>query len=175
MLNHAGLRGTLPYLEDLVMRWQASGAAINSPLRREADELSQHVLRTWPREAWRRENDDNAGRVLDLQVRLGNVARIDTFLDELPAQGHYAAPENGAIVRAVALLPAPRATDLLVRIVRRNAPAHLSACGDLLLRCVAAPTVRRDLEQIGAALIEALPGAPTEAGGGRDLGLSQRP
>jgi len=96
--------------------------------------------------------------MLDLQVRLGNVKRIDAFLAELSAEGHYAARDNEAIVRAAALLLAPRATELLVRIVRRNAAAHLGACGDLLLRCVAAPT--GDLEQIAAALIEALPGPP---------------
>jgi hypothetical protein len=97
-----------------------------------------------------------------LQVRLGNVERIDAFLAELSAEGHYAAPDNGAIVRAAALLPAPRATELLVRIVRRNAPAHLSACGDLLSRYAAAPTgAKADLKQIGAALIDALPGDPT--------------
>jgi hypothetical protein len=101
--------------------------------------------------------------MLDLQVRLGNVARIDGFFAELSAEGQYAAPDNGAIVRAAALLPAPRATELLVRIVRCNAPAHLSACGDLLLRCVAEPRgTTGDLEQVGAALIDALPGAPAK-------------
>ena len=93
--NHAGLRGTLPYLEDLFTRWQASGATIDSPVRREADELSRHMLGTWPREAWRRENDTNVGRALDLQVRLGNAAWIDTFLDELSAEGHYGVRQRG--------------------------------------------------------------------------------
>ena len=101
--------------------------------------------------------------MLDLQIRLGNVERIDAFLAELSAEGHYAAPDNGAIVRAAALLPAPRATERLVRIVRHNAPADLSACGDLLLFCVAAPRgATGGLEQIGAALIDALPGDLTK-------------
>jgi hypothetical protein len=159
VLNQAGLRTTLPYLEDLTARWETSNASIQSPLWREADELSRHMLRSWSRSSWRADGDAEAGRMLDLQIRLGNVERIDAFLAELSAEGHYAAPDNGAIVRATALLPAPRATELLVRIVSRNAPAHLSACGDLMLRCVAAPT--GDLEQIGVALTEALPGGPT--------------
>jgi hypothetical protein len=103
--------------------------------------------------------------MLDLQVRLGNVARIDAFLAGLSAEGHYAAADNEAIVRAAALLPAPRATELLVQIVGHNAAAHLSACGDLLLRCATAPV--GDTVQIGAALIDALPGAqakPKEPG-----------
>jgi hypothetical protein len=159
VLNQAGLRTTLPYLEDLTARWETSNASIQSPLWREADELSRHMLRSWSRSSWRADGDAEAGRMLDLQIRLGNVERIDAFLAKLSAEGHYAAPDNGAIVRAAALLPAPRATELLVRIVSRNAPAHLSACGDLMLRCVAAPT--GDLEQIGVALTEALPGGPT--------------
>ena len=163
VLNQAGLGTTLPYLEDLTARWEASGASIESSLWREADELSGHMLRSWPRSSWRRDDDAEAGRMLDLQVRLGNVKRIDAFLAELSAEGHYAASDNGAIVRAAALLPPARATELLVGIVRRNAPAHLGACGDLLLRCVAAPMgAMGDLGRIGAALIDAMPGDPAK-------------
>jgi hypothetical protein len=163
VLNQAGLRTTLPYLEDLTARWEMSNASIQSPLWREADELSGHMLRSWSRSSWREDDDTEAGRMLDLQIRLRNVKCVDAFLAELSAEGHYAGADNGAIVRAAALLPVPRATGLLVRIVRRNAPAHLSACGDLLLRCVVAPTgVTSDLEQIGVTLIDALPGDPTK-------------
>jgi predicted 2-oxoglutarate/Fe(II)-dependent dioxygenase YbiX len=162
VLNQAGLRTTLPYLEDLTARWETSDASIQSPLWREADELSRHMLRSWPHSRWREDADSEAGRMLDLQIRLGNVKHIDAFLGELSGEGDYAAPDNGAIVRAAALLPAPRATELLVRIVSRNASADLSACGDLLRRCVGARTgATGDLEQIGVALINALPGDPT--------------
>ena len=163
VLNQAGLHTTLPYLEDLTMQWETS--KVQSPLWHEADELSRHMLRAWPRAAMWENKDDNdeAGRMLDLQIRLGNVECIDAFLAEVSAEGSYAASDNGAIARAAALLPAPRATKLLVRIVTRNAPAHLSACGDLLLRCVATPVgATGDLVQIGVALIDALPGEPTE-------------
>ena len=163
VLNQAGLHTTLPYLEDLTMQWETS--KVQSPLWHEADELSRHMLRAWPRAAMWENKDDNdeAGRMLDLQIRLGNVECIDAFLAEVSAEGSYAASDNGAIARAAALLPAPRATKLLVRIVTRNAPAHLSACGDLLVRCVATPVgATGDLVQIGVALIDALPGEPTE-------------
>jgi hypothetical protein len=162
VLNQAGLGVTLPYLEDLTARWQTSSAGIQSPLWCEADQLSGHMLRSWPRHTWREEGDIDASRMLELQVRLGNVAHIDVFLAELSAEGLYGAPDNKAIVLAAALLPASRATELMVRIVRRNAPAHPSACGDLLLRWVLAPMgAAGDLEQIGAALIDVLPGDPT--------------
>jgi predicted 2-oxoglutarate/Fe(II)-dependent dioxygenase YbiX len=159
VLNQAGLRTTLPYLENLTARWETSGASIQSSLWREADELSGHMLRSWPRLSWGTNDDTEIGRMLDLQVRLGNVKRIDEFLAELSAEGHYAASDNGAIVRAAALLPPARATELLVRIVGRNATAHLSACGDLLLRSVATPIgALGDQGRIGAALIDAMPG-----------------
>ena len=162
MLNQAGLGATLPYLEDVTTRWEASKGSTESPLWREADELSGHMLRSWPRASWR-DDGVEAGRMLDLQARLGNVARIDEFLADLSAEGDYAGADNEAIVRAAALLPAPRATELLIRIVRRNATAHLSACGDLLMRAVAASTgTIGDLKQIAAALIDALPGDPTK-------------
>jgi hypothetical protein len=164
VLDQAGLGTTLPYLEDLTVRWESSDASTQSPLWREADELSGHMLRSWSR--WSCRADDaaaEAGRMLDLQIRLGNVERIDAFLGSLSAEGHYASSDNGAIVRAAALLPAARARDLLVRIVRRNASAHLAACGDLLLRCVGAPAgATGDLEPIGVALIDALPGDPAK-------------
>jgi predicted 2-oxoglutarate/Fe(II)-dependent dioxygenase YbiX len=161
VLNQAGLRTTLPYLDDLTARWETSNASTQSPLWREADELSGHMLRSWPRQTWREEGNLDASRMLDLQVRLGNLTRIDAFLAVLSAEGQYAACDNKAIVRAAALLPAQRATDLLVQIVRRNASAHLSACGDLLLCCVASPAdFAGDVVQIGAVLIDVLPGDP---------------
>jgi len=163
VLNQAGLRTTLPYLENLTARWEADGASIESSLWRDADELSGRMLRSWPRSSWRSDDDAEAGKMLDLQVRLGNVKRIEEFLAEISAEGRYAAADNGAIVRAAALLPPAPATELMVRIVGRNAPAHLSACGDLLLRSVAAPTgALGDLARIGATLIDAMPGDPTK-------------
>ena len=175
MLNQAGLRTTLPYLEDLTARWESSNASIQSPLWREADELSRHMLRLLVPLALaggrqRRSRPD--ARFAD---PAGERRAHRCVFAEQSAEGHYAAPDNGAIVRAAALIPAPRATELLVRIVSRNAPDHLSACGDLLLRCVAAPTgATGDLEQIGVAFDRCLAGRPDQAGAGRALGLGQR-
>ena len=121
------------------------------------------MLRSWSRVTWREEGDTAVSRMLDLLVRLGNAACIDAFLAELSAEGHYAASDNEAIVRAAALLPRARATDLLVRIVKRNAAARLSAYSDLLLRCVTARSpFAGDVAQIGAALIDVLPGDPAK-------------
>jgi hypothetical protein len=79
VLNQAGLGATLPHLESLTARWEAGGEGVESPLWREADELSGYMLHSWPRGS-RRDDDPDAGRMLDLQARLGNLMRIDTFL-----------------------------------------------------------------------------------------------
>jgi hypothetical protein len=159
VLNHAGLGATLPHLEDLTARWEASDRTVQSRAWREADELSGHMLRTWSRAAWRPEGNTDASRMLDLQARLGNAARIVAFLRELSAEGHYAATDNDAIVRASALLPSAHATALLVRIIQRNAPVNLGACGDLLRRCVAADSAAA-VALIATALVDLLPGDP---------------
>ncbi len=172
VLNEAGLGATLPHLEDLAARWEAVGAGIETPLWQEADELSGHMLRSWPARSLRTDGDTAAARMLDLQARLGNAARIDGFLAELPAEGSYEAADNEAIVRAVALLARARATDLLVRIVRRNAPARLGDCSDLLRRCVVAPDGPvGEPASIGAALLDVLPGDPAKPAA---LDISQR-
>jgi hypothetical protein len=118
------------------------------------------MLDSWPRADWRRDDDTRLGRMLDAQARLRNVKRIDELLAGLSAEGCYAAADNEPLVRAAALLPPARATKLLIGILGRNAPGHLGACGDLLLRAVATPL--GDLKAIAAALIDAMPGDSTK-------------
>lgn len=161
VLNQAGLGATLPYLEDVAARWEMGDRSTRSALWQEADELSGHMLRSWPRSPWRPDGDICASRMLDLQVRLRNEARIDGFLAEISAEGHFAASDNEAIIRAAALLSRSRAADLLMRIVRRNAPGRLGALGGLL-RLSAAQSVG-DPAGLGAALLDALPGDPAKA------------
>lgn len=159
VLNQAGLAATLPHLEDLAARWQASGdSGAGSPLWQEADELAGHMLQTWP--SWRSDEDTNARRMLEVLVRLRAVARIDEFLAARSAAGDYAASDNEAIVRAAALLAPSRATKVLIQIVQRNMAARPGACCDLLKRCATAPDGQcGDLTKIAAALIDVLPSA----------------
>lgn len=163
VLNQAGLGATLPHLEELTTRWETGDPALRSSLWREVDELSGHMLRSWSRETWRDDGDTAPSRMLDLQVRLGNAQRIDEFLAGLSAEGHYAASDNEAIVRAARLLPARRAVELLVQIIKANGPTRLGACADLVLRCATASVGTDDLVEIGAAVIDAMPGDPAKA------------
>jgi hypothetical protein len=175
VLNQAGLRTTLPYLEELTACWEASGATMGSPRWQEADALSGYMLRSWPHRSWRPEGDSDPARMLDLQVRLGNSARIDAFFAELSAEGHYAASDNEAIVRAAALLPRARATELLVRIVRRNARDALGACGELLRRATAPGAAVGDPAAIAAAFIDLLPGDPAKPAAPLEFGRRPAP
>ncbi len=168
VLNQAGLAATLPYLGELTGRWAESGAEPASPLWREAHELAGHMLRTWPRHAGGYpgaiEAHSDATTLLTLLRRLQDTARIDAFLADL-ATGGYGKGDNEAIVQAAALLPPERATALIERLIADHAAAHLSACGDLLARSVAAQLTGRpaDLSRAATALVEALPGDPTHA------------
>ncbi len=174
VLNQAGLGTTLPYLDDLTGRWEAGGASAESPLWREAGTLSEHMLLSWPQQTWRRsETGSDPARMLELQARLGNTGRIEAFLAEQSAQGNYAAQDNAAIVRAAALLPPALATDLLVRILRRNTVGQVGACGKLVLLCVSAPSGPvGDAAKLGAALLDGIPGDPARFAG---LETWQRP
>ena len=167
VLNQAGLGATLPYLADLTGRWEADGASAESPLWREADALSEHMLRSWPQQTWRRsETDGNAARMLELQARLGNTGHIDTFLAEQSAEGNYAAQDNEAIVRSGALLPPARATELLVRILGRNTVGQVGACSKLVLLCVSRSSGPvGDALKLGAALVDGIPGDPARFAG----------
>ncbi|MBS0642226.1 MAG: 2OG-Fe(II) oxygenase, partial [Proteobacteria bacterium] len=132
VLNHGGLETTLPYLEDLVQRWQNAGKSTRPGLWAQADELSGRMLWSWSRHSWRSNNDNKPGRMLGLLCRLGNHDRIDQFLTDISAAGHYAAIDNAAILRAAALLPSERAVDRLAQIIGQNAAKSLPACSSLL-------------------------------------------
>jgi hypothetical protein len=125
------------------------------------------MLRCWQNPSWGSESETNSSQMLDLQIRLSATADIDASLAGLSAQGIYAAGDSEAIVRAAALLSRSRATELLVQIIRRNAPAHLGGCGDLLRRC--AEAMARPIGEprsIATALLEVMPGDPA-----RSIGL----
>jgi predicted 2-oxoglutarate/Fe(II)-dependent dioxygenase YbiX len=171
VLNQASLPVTLPYLGELTRRWAESGEGPESPWWREAHDLSGHMLRTWPRPvvSWYSgptKSPSNAGEMLTLLSRLKDTARIDAFLADLSATGVYGKGDNEALVRAVGLLPSPRAADLIERIIAGNAAADLSACGDLLARSAAAARITgrtADLSRAATVLVKALPGDPAQA------------
>ncbi len=168
VLNQAGLPVTLPYLADLTERWAASGGDRQSPLWRQAHELSGHMLSGWPKHRWYRGRDkapSDATRMLTLLIRLEDTARLDAFLADIAPHGLNDKDDNAAILAALGLLPPVRAAAVTQRIIAGTAGTALGPCGDLLARAIAAPPDGRLAHLVGAAtaLVEVLPGDPARA------------
>ena len=163
VLSQAGLPVTLPYLSDLTERWEASGEDRQSPLWLQAHELSAHMLAKWPereRHPGESETPSGSARMLTVLTRLGDTARLDTFLSAVAARSRSSKADNEAILNALGLLPPQRTAALIERMIAGTAATSLSACGDLLARAVAAggPDRRTELVSAAKALIQALPG-----------------
>jgi predicted 2-oxoglutarate/Fe(II)-dependent dioxygenase YbiX len=169
VVNQAGLPATLPCLAALSAQWAASGEGRQSPLWAQAHELSGHMLASWPMEPRRpAKSPSDAATMLTLLSRLGDTARIDSFLADVSAAGVYGIGDNEGVVRAIRLLPRPRAVELLERIVAGNAATALDAASDLLGRAVANAAGQRELQPAdllpaATALVAALPADPARA------------
>jgi hypothetical protein len=168
VLSQAGLAVTLPYLSDLTERWAASTENDRSSFWRQAHELSGHMLSKWPKHRWYRGHENapsEAARMLMLMTRLGDTARLDTFLADIAPGGLQDKRDNDAICTALARLPPERTVVLIEQIIAGTATTSLAACGDLLVRAVAARSASHRTGLVGAAkiLIDALPGDPARA------------
>jgi predicted 2-oxoglutarate/Fe(II)-dependent dioxygenase YbiX len=162
VLNQAGLSVTLPYLDDLAGRWEASGGGRESPHWREAHELSGHMVRTWLKahRHWARTDESKVARMFTVLTRLKDAERIETLLIDVSASGNYGQGDNQALLRATELLPAQRAGELIERIVAANAPPDYAACGDLLVRGAQMKRLAGHLVAAAKAMVKALPGDP---------------
>lgn len=168
VLNQAGLAVTLPYLGELTRRCAESGAGSESPLWVEAHELAGYMLDTWPRQTYgplSGQQPSSVGELLALLGQRRDTACIDAFLANLATPSGYSEGDNPALIRAVGLLPPARAAELIEGVIAGNAAVALSACGDLLARCVTARVTEQPaaLSGAAAALVAALPGDPSRA------------
>jgi hypothetical protein len=168
VLNQAGLHITLPYLNDLAERWAQSGGDFSSALWQEAHELAGHMLRTWPLriDYYPRNSNNSSGQtahMLGALWRLQDAEHIEAFLATVSAAGHYAMGDNDNLLRAIGLLPPPRAAGLIGQIIAKSVVFNPGACADLLARCAheawagEPPTA---LIPAARALTEDLPGDP---------------
>ena len=168
VLSQAGLRVTLPYLDNLVRRWTEGGENQESALWREAHDLAGHMVAQWPRRdgyAWPNEDPGDAARMLALLTRLDDIDLIERFLAEVTAAGVYGKGDNVAIVAAIGCLPLPRAAALVECIVSGTAISRFGACADLLARTAAArgPQHVSGLARAATGLVTALPEDPARA------------
>jgi hypothetical protein len=169
VINQAGLRATLPYLEQLAAQWTKDDAAPD--LWNEAHELAGLMLATWRAERWYGRGDGGSedgteskmsglGRVLAALTLLGDDIRTAAALDLLVAcRGHDRA-DNSAILGAVALFSHERAASLIGAMVAGHAGDALASTCALLHAAIAEPFAASPQLLAAAAhgLVAALPG-----------------
>ena len=166
VLNQAGLPATLPYLGELAARWAASGEKPGSPLWRQAHELAGHMLSTWPRQPYYRQDKEPsiAAKMLYSLTMLQDSVEIDRFAGDILVGGWFGKADNPAIAAALALLDGERAKSLVESILARNTASAPGTCASLLARAAALPhCLALQLKGAGDILLALLPGNPAKA------------
>ncbi len=168
ILNQGGLEATLPFLQELVGKWQAAGAKQGLQHKRKAEELAGHMIATWAVSTWHerdRSEPSEFGRMLSLLARLGNPALIERMLEKLMSrQGHDNA-DNPAILEALALFGPDRAAGWLQKMIAANAVEALGSCGALLAGALKGAFSKTPAQLLSAVrtLVDQLPGDPATA------------
>jgi predicted 2-oxoglutarate/Fe(II)-dependent dioxygenase YbiX len=168
VLNQAGLEATLPYLEELLGKWQAAGPKKGLPHKRQADELARHMIATWPERSWHgrgRTEPSDLGRMLALLARLGDTTLVESMLDKLMSQRGHDQADNPAILEALSHFADDRAAEWLRKIVVTNVLEALGSCCALLAGAVDGNFVKKPklLLVAAEALVSRLPGDPATA------------
>jgi len=170
VLCQAGLKATLPCLDEMIENWTASGKDLDAPLRLQAQELAKHMLSGWTMERWYPGDDQgpsDTATMLMLLAKLKDATLINAFLTSITAGGDYRGSDNDAIIAAVRLLPLKQATSVIEHIIVGNVATSLCSCSNLLFSTVEAfPDGRFD--EAGKRLIEAIPGLPDKERTHRD-------
>ncbi len=175
VITQAGVEVTLPWLADLTRRWMASGEDHDSPLWREARELSGHMVATWPTHDWQPSQDQDptsTGQMLGLLSRLGDLMRLESLLAIIAMRGGFDPGDSEAMADALRLLPPAIAAALMERIVRGAAGRTLAACGALL--AAAAKLDRTVVIGAARALVSTLPSSPVRDTWGHGPGVQPR-
>lgn len=162
VLSAAGLAATLPWLEEMVGQWEAGGEGQASPRWQEAARLAEAIVRGWSGQDEARRDAARSGhtaRLLASLTRLRDTRCIELFVEGPASAGSYAIGDNPALVRALALLPPPRAAALLRQVVAGNGVRMSATCADLLEHFTAV-AAGAEVVPAARALIESLPGDP---------------
>ena len=166
VISQGGLPVTLPYLEELVSLWTASGEELHSPLWSQAQDLAQQILASWPHDSgYSRYNKEasQAARMLLSLAKLRDSGQIEAVLTTVSATGLYGMADNDAILEALVLLPMPRAIALIESIITGNASTNPMACSNFLARAIQKmphDTRMADFVDAATVLLNALPGNP---------------
>ena len=154
ILNQGGLEATLPFLGELVDKFRSAGAKNGLPHKRQAEELSGHMIATWPVNTWHardRSEPSDLGHLLSLLARLGDPTQTERMLEKLMSrQGHDKA-DNPAILEALAGFEPAAAAGWLKKIVAAHAVEALGPCGALLAGAVNGRFAKTPAQLSGAA------------------------
>jgi predicted 2-oxoglutarate/Fe(II)-dependent dioxygenase YbiX len=163
VLNQAGPRATLPYLNALAQQWAASDADERPAIWQQAHELSGHVLAGWLGHQWHPSDErqqTELAQLLSPLTRLGDKDRIEQVLNHVAGRGGLDKQDNDAIIDAVRLFPAAKRAALIESVVAGATATSPGACGALLARLAAADGGTLNLAGAAGRLVEALPGDP---------------
>jgi len=132
ILLQAGPDSALPHLRDCIDA--ATGVSEPSPARDSAVQVAQKIVEAWKTLPEYRPAEiqcEKRGEMLDLLVRLGDIALVEEFIREVVI-ADYDGTENDALAASAPLLPATRIDLLYCGIVHRHMRHLYARCIDLL-------------------------------------------
>ncbi len=168
VLKQGGFAATLPFLGELIDKWQAGGAKKGLPHKRQAEELAGHMISTWPVNTWHareRSEPSDLGRMLSLLARLGEPTLTEQMLEKLISQHGHDKADNPAILEALAHFEPAIAAGWSKKIMTANSVEALGPCAALLAGALKGRFAKTPAQLSGAvqALIDKLPGDPASA------------
>ena len=161
VLADGGLAVSLPFLTELVQRWEDSG---DDAQRQQALELASEIRRAWAPHsvtygtAW---SEGQARVLLENLARLGDLEQRLAFLSDQVLAGIYAAKDNPALAELLLALEPARAADLLNKLISNNGGRQPAACAGLLRLCAERFSEPGILHAAATTLVEHLPDAAT--------------
>jgi hypothetical protein len=142
-----GLDVSVPFLNELVRRWEDQA---------------------WPTHDWARKQASESGHgrtLLDSLARLGDLEQRTAFLAEQALAGAYGPADNPALADLLRQLPPEKASELLSTLIADNGRLQTDACANLLFLCTKDPSLTADcLRPAAVALIGTLPDGSDRAG-----------
>ena len=160
-----GLGLSLPFLSELVQRWEDGGHEPADPIRDEAMRLADYIRQGWPERDWERRHATEQGHVrafLDGLARLGDLEQRTAFVADQVAAGAYGAADNRTILDLLRQLPTGRAGELLTAVIANNGRQQADTCACLLRLASEPPSLPAEaLRPAARALVGVLPDGQT--------------
>jgi len=161
VLSQAGLRATLPVLQDYCLRWEAEGSDKTSTCWQDAQVLAGYILRdSFAQDSGYHNRSDQI--LLDCLYRLGDSEGIQAYWQKLAEHGFYCQADCTILLQTAKFLPWIKVVKVLEQAIGVSAIKAQAACADLLAQfCAAKPESASDLKTAAGILFSVLPGDQT--------------